>query len=129
MTLCNFNFYPGSLIFFYKHVGALEMGFYTSRRHTMQLNRTQPSSLHYFCFCCQVQTIVVTANAHPLSYSRVAITSYPIHVCKGIYFYNSLDVDKPAFLLYCCPRNAIKKKILLIRCIIELAHLVLKQTQ
>jgi hypothetical protein len=63
VTSCNFNFYPGALVFLRKHVvRALELGFYTSRRCTMQLNQTQPSPrtvLLQLNFCYQVQTTVL----------------------------------------------------------------------
>ena len=84
MTSCNFNFYPGALVFFRKYVvRALELGFYTSRRCTMQLNQTQPSPLTVLLqlnFCYQVQTTVVSTDAHPSNYSSVATTLYPTFV-------------------------------------------------
>jgi len=80
-TLGNFNFYPGALVLFRKHVvRALELGFYTSRRCTMQLNQTQPSPLTVLLqlnFRYQVQMTVVSPDAHPSSYSSVATTLYP----------------------------------------------------
>ena len=43
-SMSYFNFHPGALVLFRKHVvRALELGFYTSRRCTVQLNQTQPS--------------------------------------------------------------------------------------
>ena len=84
-TSCNFNFYPGALVLFRKHVvRELELGFYTSRRCTMQLNQTQPSALTVLLqlnFCYRVQTTVVSPDAHPSSYSSVATTLYPTLVC------------------------------------------------
>ena len=80
-TSCNFNSYPGALVLFCKHVvRELELGFYTSRRCTMQLNQTQWSPLIVLLqlnFCYQVQTTVVSSNAYPSSYSSVATTFYP----------------------------------------------------
>jgi len=46
----------------------------------MQLNQTQPSPLTVLLqlnFCYQVQTTVVSPDAHPSSYSSVATTLYP----------------------------------------------------
>jgi len=46
----------------------------------MQLNQTQPSPLTVLLqlnFCYQVQTTVVSPDAHPSSYSSVATTFYP----------------------------------------------------
>jgi hypothetical protein len=56
---------------------ALELGFYTSRRRTIQLNQTQPSPrtvLLKLNFCYQVQTTVVSRGANPSSYNSVATT-------------------------------------------------------
>ena len=79
--LVQLNFYPGALVLFRKHVvRALELGFYTSRWCTMQLNQTQPSPLTVLLqlnFCYQVQTTVVSPDAHPSSYSSVVTTLYP----------------------------------------------------
>jgi hypothetical protein len=58
---------------------ALELGFYTFRRCTMQLNQTQPSPrtvLLQLNFCYQVQTTVVSPGAQPSSYNSVATTLY-----------------------------------------------------
>ena len=89
-TSSNFNFYPGALVLFRKHVvRALELGFYTSRRCTMQLNQTQPSPLTVLLqlnLCYQVQTTVVSPDAHPSSYSSVATTLYPTLVCIILIF-------------------------------------------
>jgi len=46
----------------------------------MQLNQTQPSPLTVLLqlnFCYQIQTTVVSPDAHPSSYSSVATTFYP----------------------------------------------------
>ena len=46
----------------------------------MQLNQTRPSPLTVLLqlnFCHQVQTTVVSPDAHPSSYSSVATTLYP----------------------------------------------------
>ena len=51
----------------------------------MQLNQTQPSPLTVLLqlnFCYQVQTTVVSPDAHPSSYSSVATTLYPTLVYK-----------------------------------------------
>jgi hypothetical protein len=64
---------------------ALELGFYTSRRCTMQLNQTQPSPrtvLLQLNFCYQAQTTVVSPGAHPSSYNSVATTLYPTLVFR-----------------------------------------------
>jgi len=86
-TSCNFNFYPGALVLFHKHVvRAPELGFYTSRRSTMQLNQTQPLPLTVLLqlnFCYQVQMTVVSPDAHPSSSSSVATTLYPTFVTVG----------------------------------------------
>src|SRR5215469_459764 len=101
-TSCNFNFYPGALVFFRKHVvRALELGFYTSRRCTMQLNQTQPSPLTVLLqlnFCYQVQTTVVSPDAHPSSYCSVATTLYPALVHSK----ETLVVMGIIILSFCC---------------------------
>ena len=85
-TSCNFNFYPGALVLFRKHVvRAFELVFYTSRRCTMQLNQTEPSPLTVLLqlnFCYEVQTKVVSPVAHPSSYSSVATILYPTLVLE-----------------------------------------------
>jgi len=84
--LVELQFLSRSIFFFRKHVvRALELGFYTSRRCTLQLNQTQPSPLTVLLqlnFCYQVQTKVVSSDAHPLSYSSVATTLYPTLVLR-----------------------------------------------
>jgi hypothetical protein len=79
------------LVFFRKHVvRALELGFYTSRRCTMQLNQTQLSPLTVLLqlnLCYQVQTIVVSPDAHPSIYSSVAPTLYPTLIFVYVYMH------------------------------------------
>jgi len=63
---CNFIFYPGALVFFRKHVRALELGFYTSRRCTVQLKHNHHHSLYYNLLsgtdeCHPTHTLQVTA--------------------------------------------------------------------
>jgi hypothetical protein len=82
-TSCNFNFYPGALFLFRKHVKALELGSCTSRRCTMQLNETQPESLTALLelnFCYQLQTALVPSDANLSCYSSAATTFYPTFV-------------------------------------------------
>jgi hypothetical protein len=89
-TLCNFNFYPGALFLFRKHVvRVLELGSCTSRRCTMQLNETQPeplTALLQLNFCCQLQTALVPPDAHLSCYRSVATTFYPTLVDYMIKF-------------------------------------------
>jgi hypothetical protein len=69
-TSFNFNFHPGALVLFRKHVvRALELGFYTSRRCTIQLNQTQPSP----------RTVLLQLN-YFVSNPCIIISVYSFHV-------------------------------------------------
>jgi hypothetical protein len=72
----------------------------------MQLNQTQPSPLTVLLqlnFCYQVQTTIVSPDAHPSSYSGAATTLYPtlVQTCAKHYT-NTVTVREELLVVQDC---------------------------